>query len=137
MMKIMMMFMKVFILRGVMVNRLPDNELEKLMNAGVEFAITNNNGSFGIDNTEGYCFNTNSLVFMWPEYYVEEKESYIDKINNCANVVADVIKDLFTYCPEDKVESYLKEWEHVKNVLNQMRAFETLKYDLSEMRFKS
>jgi hypothetical protein len=28
-------------------------------------------------------------------------------------------------------------WEHVKNVLNQMRAFETLKYDLSEMRFKS
>ena len=130
--------MKVFILSGVMVNRLLDDELEKLMNAGVEFAITNNNGPFGIDNVEGYCFNTNSLVFMWPEYYVEEKESWIDKINNCANVVADVIKDLFTsYCPEDKVESYLKEWEHVKNVLNQMRAFETLKYDLSEMKFKS
>lgn len=129
--------MKVFILRGVMVNRLLDDDLEKLMNAGIEFAITNNNGPFGIDNVEGYCFNTNSLVFMWPEYYIEEKESWIDKINDCANVVADVIKDLFTYCPEDKVESYLKEWEHVKNVLNQMRAFETLKYDFSEMRFKS
>ena len=129
--------MKVFILRGVMVNRLLDDDLEKLMNAGIEFAITNNNGPFGIDNVEGYCFNTNSLVFMWPEYYIEEKKSWIDKINDCANVVADVIKDLFTYCPEDKVESYLKEWEHVKNVLNQMRAFETLKYDFSEMRFKS
>lgn len=121
--------MKVFILSGVMVNRLLDDELEKLMNAGIEFAITNNNGPFGIDNTEGYCFNTNSLVFMWPEYYVED--------NDCTNVIADVIKDLFTYCPEDKVDLYLKEWEHVKNVLNQMRAFETLKYDLSEMKFKS
>ena len=129
--------MKTFILKGVMVNRLLDNELEKLMNAGIEFAITNNNGLFGIDNNEGYCFNTNTLVFMWPEYYVEEKESWIDKINDCANIVADVIKSLFTYCPEDKVESYLKEWEHVKNVLNQMGAFETLKYDLGEMNFIS
>lgn len=120
-----------------MVNRLLDNKLEKLMNADIEFAITNNNGPFGIDNTEGYCFNTNTLVFMWPEYYVEDKESWIDKINDCSNVVADVIKSLFTYCPEDKVESYLKEWEHVKNMLNQMRAFETLKYDLSEMNFIS
>ena len=129
--------MKTFILKGVMVNRLLDNELEKLMNADIEFAITNNNGPFGIDNTEGYCFNTNTLVFMWPEYYVEDKESWVDKINDCANIVADVIKSLFTYCPEDKVESYLKEWEHVKNVLNQMGAFETLKYDLGEMNFIS
>lgn len=129
--------MKTFILKGVMVNRLLDNELEKLMNADIEFAITNNNGPFGIDNTEGYCFNTNTLVFMWPEHYVEEKESYIDKINDCANIVADVIKSLFTYCPEDKVESYENEWEHVKNMLNQMRSFETLKYDLSEMNFIS
>lgn len=122
--------MKVFILRGVMVNSLCDGKLEKLMNAGIEFAITNNNGPFGIDNTEGYCFNTNSLVFMWPEYYVED--------NNYASIVADVIKDLFTsYCPEDKIKSYLKEWEYVKNILNQMRAFETLKYDLSEMKFIS
>ena len=129
--------MKTFILKGAMVNRLLDNELEKLMNADIEFAITNNNGPFGIDNTEGYCFNTNTLVFMWPEYYVEEKESCIDKINDCSNTVADVIKSLFTYCPEDKVESYLKEWEHVKNMLNHMRAFETLKYDLGEMNFIS
>lgn len=129
--------MKTFILKGVMVNRLLDNELEKLMNADIEFAITNNNGPFGIDNTEGYCFNTNTLVFMWPEYYVEDKESWIDKINDYSNIVADVIKSLFTYCPEDKVESYLKEWEHVKNMLNQMKVFETLKYDLSEMNFIS
>lgn len=115
-----------------MVNRLLDNELEKLMNADIEFAITNNNGPFGIDNTEGYCFNTNTLVFMWPE-----NESYINKINDCANIVADVIKSLFTYCPEDKVESYENEWSHVKNMLNHMRAFETLKYDLSEMNFIS
>jgi len=131
--------MKTFILRGVIVNCLLDDELEKLMNAGVEFAITNNNGPFGIDNVEGYCCNTNSLVFMWPEYYVEDKKLFwIDKVNNCTNVVADVIKDLFiSYCPEDKVELYLKEWEHVKNALNQMRASETLKYDLSEMNFIS
>lgn len=51
--------------------------------------------------------------------------------------VLDVIKSLFTYCPEDKVESYLKELEHVKNALNQMRAFETFKYDFGEMKFKS
>lgn len=129
--------MKTFILKGAMINRLLDDDLEKLMNADIEFAITNNNGPFGIDNTEGYCFNTNTLVFMWPEHYVKEKESYIDKINDCANIIADVIKSLFTYCPEDKVESYEKEWSHVKNMLNQMRAFETLKYDLSEMNFIS
>ena len=129
--------MKVLILKGVMVNRLLDDDLEALKNASIEFAITNNNGPFGIDNTEGYSFNMNTLVFMWPERYDGEKNEYVDKINNCANIVANVIKSLFTYCPEDKVEAYLNEWSHLKNVLNQMRAFETIKYDLSEMNFIS
>ena len=69
--------MKTFILRGAPINRLLNSELKTLQEACIEFAITQNNMEFGLDNKEKgpWPFNTNTLVFMWPECEcVDEKD---------------------------------------------------------------
>ena len=124
--------MKTFILRGAPINRLLDSELKTLQEAGVEFAMTANNDMFGIDNkTDLYPFNTNTLVFMWPEYYVENKHNWIDKINNTANAVAEIVKNIFDYRKDDIWVYREFEWDNLKNELNNMNANQTIVYDLN------
>lgn len=123
--------MKIFILRNVSINRLLDSELEQLRDAGIEFAITDNNGPYGIDNTECISANMNTLVFMWEEYYVEEEQDWIDRINKCGEVVGNVIKGIFEFYAELN-PGYMKEWEHIVNgVLTHMNSGQTVKYDIS------
>ena len=125
--------MKTLIFRGAPINRLLDNELKDLMDADIEFAITNNNNVYGIDNkNEIWPFNTNTLVFMWPEYYVEEQQNWIDKINDSANVVGKILKNIFEYRTDANWEP---EWKHLVNVLNHMNAHETIVYDLNYFTF--
>ena len=125
--------MKTLIFKGIPINSLLDDELKILQEAGIEVAITNNNGKFGINNkTDLYPTNTNTIIFMWPEYYVEDKEDWIDHINNSGGTVADVIKRMFEFRNDI---NWLSEWEHLKGQLQHMNYNQTMKYNLVDFSF--
>ena len=120
--------MKTFILRGAPVNRLLDSELKTLQEAGIEFAITQNNMEFGLNNKDNgpWPFSTNTLVFMWPEC------PWVDEKDPLGTVVGNVIKNIFAYREEFNWEG---EWKHVANLLQHMNAHGTTIYNLNTFRF--
>ena len=128
--------MKTLIFKGAPINRLLDSELKDLMDGGIEFAITNNNGVYGIDNKDDgiWEMNTNTLIFMWPEYYVEEQQNWIDKINDSANIVGKILKHIFEYRTDVNWEP---EWKHLVGHLNHMSAHDTVVYNLNYFMFGS
>ena len=120
--------MKTFILKGAPINRLLENELLTLRDGGIEFAMTQNNMKVGIDNKEEgpWQFNTNTLVFMWPEL------SWVNEKDPGGVVVGDIIKNIFSY-REDI--NWMNEWIHVAGHLTHMNANSTLIYNLNTCRF--
>ena len=120
--------MKTFILKGAPINRLLDSELKTLQEAQIEFAITSNNDIFGLNNKDNgpWPFNTNSLVFMWPEL------SWVDDKDPGGVVISNVIKNIFSYREDVKWEN---EWNHVSNIIQHMNAHSTVIYNLNTFRF--
>ena len=121
--------MKTFILRGAPINRLLNSELKTLQEACIEFAITQNNMEFGLDNKEKgpWPFNTNTLVFMWPEC------ECVDEKDPCGIVVGNIIKNIFAYREDAKWEN---EWKHVAGHLQHMNAHQTMIYNLNTFMFR-
>ena len=120
--------MKIFILRGAPVNRLLDSELNKLQESNIEFAITQNNMEFGLNNKdEGpWSFNTNTLIFIWKEcFWIDEKDSG-------GVIISDIIKNIFAYREDINWKS---EWEHVSNIIQHMNSHSTVIYNLNTFRF--
>lgn len=120
--------MKIFILRGAPVNRLLDSELNKLQESDIEFAITQNNMEFGLNNkNEGpWSFNTNTLIFIWKECsWIDEKDPY-------GVIISDIIKNIFAYREDVNWKS---EWEHVSNIIQHMNSHSTVIYNLNTFRF--
>ena len=120
--------MKTFILRGAPINRLLDSELKTLQEAGIEFAITQNNMEFGLDNKDKgpWPFNTNTLVFMWPEC------EWVDEKDPLGVIVGNVIKNIFAYREDVNWEN---EWKHVAGHLQHMNAHYTMIYNLNTFMF--
>ena len=121
--------MKTFILKGAPINRLLDSELKTLQEAQIEFAITSNNDKFGLNNkNEGpWPFNTNSLVFMWPEL------SWIDDKDPGGVVISNVIKNIFNYRKD--INNWENEWNHVSNIIQHMNSHSIVIYNLNTFRF--
>lgn len=120
--------MKIFILRGAPVNRLLDSELNKLQESDIEFAITQNNIEFGLNNkNEGpWSFNTNTLIFIWKECsWIDEKDPY-------GVIISDIIKNIFAY--RENV-NWKSEWEHVSNIIQHMNSHSTVIYNLNTFIF--
>jgi len=120
--------MKTFILKGAPINRLLDGELQSLQEANVEVAITNNNDKFGIDNkTDMWPFNTNSIVFMWPEC------EWVDEKDPLGVIVGNVIKNIFEYQEDVNWEN---EWKHVSGHLQHMNAHSIMIYNITTLTFE-
>ena len=120
--------MKTFILRGAPINRLLDSDLKTLQDAGIEFAITQNNMEFGLNNKDKgpWPFNTNTLVFMWAEC------EWVDGKDPLGVVVGNVIKKIFAYREDINWEN---EWKHVAGRLQHMNTNYTMIYNLNTFMF--
>lgn len=120
--------MKTFILRGAPINTLLDSELKTLQEAGIEFAIIQNNMEFGLNNKDKgpWQFNTNTLVFMWPE------REWVDEKDPLGVIVGDIIKNIFEYREDVNWEN---EWKHVAKHLQHMNTNYTMMYNLNTFMF--